>query len=308
MSKFAKVCLGIAAVIAGVGIILCCVGAAFGATLVGVENKAGATSFGNFIGHFADFDGWNWDWSWNSDDYKENDSTVTNDAYSYDMSQVKNLDISVRAASLSIDKSSSDKVEVKVLRKNGEVTSKIDGDTLSIQENKNHFARVNKVKIQVLLPKGMQFKNVNIDVDAGELKSSYGELSAESATLNVDAGDANIENLKVENALNAKVGAGSIEVKDLQAKDMDLNCGVGQISVKGKISGQVSGDCGIGEISMKLDGKEDAYNYDLDCGIGKIDIDSDTYSSLGREKHIDNGAKNDMTLHCGIGKITVKYN
>lgn len=308
MSKFAKVCLGIAAIFAGIGIILCCVGAAFGATIGNVEKGAGVSRFGSFIGHIIDIDGWNWDWSWNSDDYNESDSGYTSDAYSYDPSQIKNLDISVSAASLTIDKSNSDKVEIKVLRKNGDVTSKIDGDTLSIQENKNHFARINKLKIQLLLPDGMQFKNVNIDVAAGELKSLYKNLEAESATLNVDAGEANINNIQVVNALNAKVGAGSIELKNLQAKDMDLNCSVGQISMKGKISGNVSGDCGIGEISMKLDGKEDVYNYDLDCGIGKIDLGSDSYSSLGKEKHIDNGAKNDMTLHCGIGKITVEYN
>lgn len=307
MSKFAKVCLGIAAIFAGIGIILCCVGAAFGATIGDVGDATKATSFGKWVGNFTNFDGWNWDWSWDSDDYKH-DSNVINDAYSYDKAEVKSLDISVRAASLTIDKSSSDKVEVKVFRKNGEVNCKMDGNTLSIKENKNHYAHINKVEIQVLLPEGMQFKNMNIDVDAGEVTSSYGDLKSESATLNVDAGDAHMDNLQVENALNAKVGAGSIEVNNLKAKDIDLNCGVGEIDIDGKVTGNITGECGIGEVSMNLDGKEDEYNYKLDCGIGEIDLGSDTYSSLGREKNIDNGAKNEMRLHCGIGKINVEYN
>lgn len=307
MSKFAKVCLGIAAVFAGIGVVLCGVGATFGATLGDVGNGARATHIGNLIGQFADMDGWNWDWNWNADDYDANDSSIVRNDYSYDKAKVKNLDIQVNAASLTIDKSSSDKVEVKVYLKNGDVSCGMDGDTLTIKDNTNHHYSNKHVEVQLLLPEGMELGDMNIDVSAGEVESSYGKLVADTATINVDAGDASIGDLQVKDELSATVGAGSIEMMDLEAKNVGLDCGVGEIDISGKVTGDITGDCGVGELSMKLDGEEEDYNYYIDCGIGEVDLGSHTYSSLGQEKNIDNDADKEMTLDCGIGSIAVEY-
>ena len=59
---------------------------------------------------------------------------------------------------------------------------------------------------------------------------------------------------------------------------------------------------------MNVTGTQDEYNYDLQCGIGNLDIGSDSYSGLGREKHISNAsADRKLELECGMGNVSVSF-
>lgn len=299
MSRFTKICLSIAAVFAVGGVILCVVGAAFGATIGDVKTATGSSHISSWIGRFAD-----WDWNWDDDD---SSSSVINNAYSYDKDEVKNLDIAMNAGTLTIGKSSSDKVEVNVYLKNGTVDCGLNGDTLQIEDHTKTYYINRHVEVELLLPDEMQLEDINIDVAAGEVDSSYENLAADKAVLSVDAGEANIAYFSVKEKLSATVGAGTIELENLSVGDLELDCGVGEIDIDGSVNGDISGSCGVGTLSIELVGEKEDYNYSIDCGIGEIAIDNDTYSSLGSEKDIDHNAGKDMALDCGVGTIRVEF-
>lgn len=304
MRKFTKICLVTAAVFLIAGVALCAVGAAFGATLGAARSATETTQVGKLaerISQLSDWEVWSWD-----TDYSE--SYDVTDAYSYEKDAVKNLDISINAGTFTVGESKSDEVKVNVYLKNGTVDCGLDGDTLRIEDKTNNYALKNRhVEIELLLPEGMEFDDVNIDVAAGEVTSESQSFAADTLTVNVDAGEAVVENFTADKSVKASVGAGNIELSDMKTKYLSLDCGVGEINATGEVTGDIEGDCGVGELSIGVQGYGKDFNYRLDCGMGEITLGNSSFSGLSREKDIDNDADKTMSLDCGVGTIAVEF-
>lgn len=337
MNKFIKVVLIIAAVCAGVGVLLCGVGAISGASMMDVKSKIKIEEK-NILGHlgaeaatendygfdhgldakpgniFQKIAAWVEDAadtvSINSDDYDGSwieGSNVTKEDYSYDGSKVKNLDISMYAGSLTLEESDTRDVRVEVYYKNASVNCEMSGETLKIKGGKKRYNKKHRVAVTLYLPKDIRLKTLTVDAGAGQVTSDLDQLAAENAKITVGAGEAVFDALKVTDLLEVTVQAGSIDLSDTYTKDLSLDCGVGELVYQGGTTGDLTGSSGVGSLELDLKGKQSDYNYSLSCGVGSIDIEDETYSGLGAEKDIDHGADKDMSLDCGVGSITVDF-
>lgn len=337
MNKFIKVVLIIAAVCAGVGVLLCGVGTISGVSMMDVKSKLkieeknilgnsgteAATENDYGFDHgldakpgniFQKFAAWVEDAadavSLNSDNYDGswiNGSNVTREDYSYDGSKVRNLDISLYAGSLTLEESDTGDVRVTVYYKNAAVNCDRNKETLKLKEEKKRYSRKHRVAVILYLPKDIRLKTLNIDAGAGQVTSDLDQLAAENAKIAVGAGEAVFDALKVTDRLEVTVQAGSIDLSDTYTKDLSLDCGVGELVYQGGTTGDLTGNSGVGSLELDLDGKPGDYNYSLSCGVGSIDIEDETYSGLGAEKDIDHDADKDMSLDCGVGSITVDF-
>jgi hypothetical protein len=116
-----------------------------------------------------------------------------------------------------------------------------------------------------------------------------------------------VDHAAVSEESNYNVGAGTIELKELQAKDVSIECGVGRVFIEGTITGNNDITCGVGNVELNLDGEEDDYSYDIESGVGNINIEDDHYQSISDKRINNDGAVGAFKLDCSVGNITVDF-
>lgn len=203
----------------------------------------------------------------------------------YDLKyQPAELDIELKYDELDLEEGES--FSVKVYNDNeNKVTVKESADTLKVRST----ARKSKArKVCISYPKDVKLKELDIEMGAG---SVY--INREIYT----------------DKLDVELGAGEFVGNVLvTAKEADLQIGTGSMTFNDLSAEKINGECGLGEMNLTMTGKEEDYNYDLQCGIGNLDIGSDSYSGLGREKHISNAsADRKLELECEMGNVSVSF-
>lgn len=131
------------------------------------------------------------------------------------------------------------------------------------------------------------------------------ELEAANCKLEVGAGSIYVQQLKTTEEASLEVGAGEMNISNLETLDTDLNCGMGKIGITGRVYGNVSAFCGMGEIAMDLAGNEDDYSYNLNVGMGDISLNNDNYSFTAHKTIENDNAIGNFDLECGMGSMDI---
>ena len=128
----------------------------------------------------------------------------------------------------------------------------------------------------------------------------------EEVSMEIGIGELYVENISAK-SFSVDAGVGEAVIDNFMADEADFNCGVGSITAAGDCNNSVKIDGGVGEVVYTAAGKEQDYNYSLDCGIGDVEVGGSSFTGLGTTKHIDNGAKKEMDIECGIGSVYVSF-
>ena len=160
-----------------------------------------------------------------------------------------------------------------------------DGKTVSIEDTRTYY--VEGWELEVYLP-NRTFRDIDLELGAAEVYMEA--LNAEEITLELGAGTLKADRIVAGRSADLNVGAGEMTISSLEGNDLDL-------------------DCGIGTLKLTLQGKEADYTYMLDCGAGTIQLGASTYSGLGRETRVDggSGAAKYVDVDCGIGEISIAF-
>lgn len=279
MKKFAKICLVIAAVLAILGVAACAAGAVMGAgyhTLRELWKSGDLEMLGWKVGE----DGIGW---YHGNDFDWDDANKSVEAFQ--ASEVSEIEISLKYGTLEIEESDTDEIVVEVEKNNGDFQSTLKKGVLSLKDNRGSGIAKRKYEIKLELPRGIELKQIKIDNNAGVLESDDLVVTADKVDIKVDAGEMDMDRITAKE-FRLEVGAGNADIQDLDAEEIDISCGVGNID-------------------LQLLGREKDYNYNVTCGLGNIEISQQSYTSIGKEKRIDNGAKKNVRLECGVGNISV---
>lgn len=215
----------------------------------------------------------------------------------YEFQNITDLDISVGACEVVIQKSNIATVLVDASRLNYqklglELNVEEDQGTLVIQTRKNGnlwdvFSAKNKNGglLKVYIPENSRLSTA--DFSFGACNIDISGLTMEEMNLKLGAADCEMEEMDIA-VLHAEVGAGELEY-------------AGTISEKAEI------ECGVGEVDLHLDGRETDFNYDLSVGIGEIEIEENSYGGLAVDKVLDYHANKNMTIECGAGSVSVDF-
>ena len=241
MKKFTKVCLIIAAIGGGVGVI--CIIAAMACGL----------SWGRFQSMV--YDGqftWGPRWGWIEDiedhfSIRDNDSQSADDDYDGENSNIfkdcRNLDVEIGAGQLVIERDDVAEVTVKESGNLGTEMKK-SGRTLKI-ESAISFGGEDGT-ITILLPEDQEFNEVDLEVETGQIDASG--LAAKDYDISVGAGDVTMSLPETETDYS-----------------YNIECGVGTVTL-----GENSYS-GLGtERKIRNDGASGA--MDIECGAGNVEI------------------------------------
>lgn len=216
----------------------------------------------------------------------ENDSDKTSN---YEITETfQDLDIEFSAGVLEVRYEDVANVQVK---ENGFSNLKVDvkENTLVIRDGTNIHINVddlNDRSLVVLIPNGMKFKEVDMEIGASTAEIT--DILADEISITIGAGEADISKITAKQ-FDLEVGAGKATAAQLSVDELDI-------------------EAGLGEVSIALNGVQEEYNYSVECGIGTVVVGENTYSGLGAEQNVKyEGATKRINVECGIGEVKVKF-
>lgn len=141
----------------------------------------------------------------------------------------------------------------------------VDENVLHIECNRKWGIQSTDGKVIVILPQGMSFQEVDLEIGAG--KASIEGLITTSLDVAVGAGQADIKMLDVKE-MNAETGAGKLNVEVLgKEKDYSyqLECGIGNINIAGQSYSGLGNEKEIRNENAKGE-------LDIECGVGEVRV------------------------------------
>ena len=211
---------------------------------------------------------------------------------------VRNVEVNISASRLEIR--TGDKFKVQSNHK--DVTAKCVNGLLKVKEKKVAFGVDSKGgKTIITIPKDTKFDSVDISTGAGTVKIDF--LETEKLSLDLGAGEVNIEKLSVNNKTKINGGVGEINIDNGKLNNAEIDMGIGELSYAGTFTDNCEISSGIGEINLILEDDESNYKFEADKGIGEITIGG---KKIGDDEVYGSG-NNKIELSGGIGAIKVSF-
>ncbi len=223
--------------------------------------------------------------------------------------QVRNLVLSVGAGELELSEKEVSDGTIDIYAQGiGTWNMYLKGDTLYVEGftgiHHSQFYDCSGNVINVEIPKGMRFDEVETEAGAGVMEiSSFTALELEASA---GAGEIFLHDLDVQE-ISADIGAGRMEAANVSAREADINVGMGECIYRGAILGNLDAECGMGNMEFLLKGKEQDHNYEIDCSAGNIEIGDLSFSAFAAERYVDNHAASTFDILCNMGNITVRF-
>lgn len=161
-------------------------------------------------------------------------------------------------------------------------------------------------RIIITVPKDYVAEDISMVIKAGEVKADV--LRAATGRFDVAAGRLAIQELYVTEESDYIIGAGQMNLNQVNVADISVDCGVGDVSINGIVAGDSDITCNVGNVDLELEGEEKEYSYDISSSIGNINIDNNSYHSISNRIINNEGAENNLELKCEIGNISVDFN
>ena len=194
-----------------------------------------------------------------------------------------------------------------------EVKAYQDGTTLRIEEvGSRHSIHNDSTRITIQIPeatKGLEqiLKVITIKQNAGDIYVDT-PLTAEEINITVKAGECDVsEKLAANKRFWADVGAGQMDLEEVESPRVELKTGVGEISAEEVIADDIYLNCGVGSIDLEAYGTEQDYSYEVNCGVGEVEIGDNSFSGLGNKRKIKNPGGKNMEIDCGVGNVEVCF-
>lgn len=303
MKKFTKVCLIIAAVCAGFGVVFCGIGAVLGASFSSVKELAdeGELDVGNWhIGEGIYYNA-------SEGDEGEYDRNVSQN---FPAEGIKKLKFDLDAADICLESSDSAQ-EYEVTLNCGYkkyFSCEQDGDTLVVTYDRKNKMINSNVSITVVVPKTERLEALTIDSGAGDVEFTGDSFQIKKVTLDTGAGDVTAVGLDISELFDIDCGAGDVEISQSTFQDVSIDCGAGDFELYGEVKGDIDLSTGAGEANLILKGKESDFNYDLSVGVGGIEIDGRKSDGLSSSKKIENeNATKTITVDSGVGEVEISF-
>lgn len=158
--------------------------------------------------------------------------------------------------------------------------------------------------ITMVIPSGMKFEEIDVEVGAGVMEISG--LHAREMDAVIGAGELYVNGMEAAE-FSAEVGVGRIEAADVNAGDVSITVSVGEGIYEGSASGNIDVECAMGNLELSLREREDTFNYEIECGVGTLEIGNNVFSGLATERKVDHGAYREFDVECSAGNIVIRF-
>jgi len=236
--------------------------------------------------------------------------------YEYKADEVQSMDLELICGELVIEEvtDSSDitvSIDYRGVFKNltRKITCSVEHNILKVDDDaKKIWNNLKNAYVTIQIPKDKTFEKITIETGAGTLKLNT-NLNADNIRVDIGAGELVSEDYQInaEEELNIYVGAGSVDLEDVKAKQLKVESGVGEAHMNRVLADNIRIDCGMGDIKLGCIGVLEDFDYKIDYGIGSVSVGDSTYSGLGGSKVIQNKSDKKIEIECGVGSVDVDF-
>jgi len=215
--------------------------------------------------------------------------------------KLENLNISANATNVRFVTVKEADEPVRVESNSEHIVSWRDGNTLEVVEKSHtHWPWNEKAELVVYVKQGAEFDRVDLIVKAGTLNIE--SLAAKELKLELGAGKTYIGNLKTTEKTRIDGGAGLVEIRDGELRNLDLEVGAGKAEVTARVLGDSTVEAGVGKLDLDLAGEEDDYKITIDKGLGSVTLNGRKLEDGG----IYGQGENLLKIESGVGAVEIK--
>lgn len=142
-----------------------------------------------------------------------------------------------------------------------------------------------------------------LDIDIGAGKIQMENLQVQELSLDTGAAVANITNIIATSSTKIDAGVGDISIKNSDISNLDLDAGIGNVEYNGYLRDTNTLNCGVGNIDIALEGTDTLYKIIAEKSVGEIKVNG---TKLSGNQTIGEGS-NTLKISGGIGSINVTY-
>ena len=158
---------------------------------------------------------------------------------------------------------------------------------------------------EVIVDSRLAGNTLNISAICG-MNSFEQDVEFQDVTITAGIGSFNVERLQCDD-LKLEVSSADVELNSLETNAVVANLGMGNLKLSGHIAGDIMLNCGMGHMELNLTDSQTAYNYDISGSAESVQIGTDTLTGLMMERWIDNGAEKKITLSCAMGSVKIDF-
>ncbi len=220
---------------------------------------------------------------------------------SFEGHRVTKLDINVKATAVKV-RQATEGEPVRVETNNEYITTWVDsGGTLNVVEKSHGFFGWGGTGDLVI------YLRDNVAFDEVEISVGAGTLSiekleAKDLKLDLGAGKTMINEVVATRRAEIKNGAGAVEIRGGRLRDLDLDLGAGKTELRARVTGSGKIHAGVGKTELTLLGRSDDYKFVISKGLGSVTLDG---LSLGDGQIVGSG-ETLINLDSGVGAVEMK--
>lgn len=190
---------------------------------------------------------------------------------------------------------------VRIETNNEYITSWVDGSTLNVVEKSHGFFGWGGTGDLVIYVREDTTFD-SVEIEIGAGTLDVERLEARDLKLNLGAGKTAIDELFATRRAEIDGGAGVVEIRGGELHDLDLDLGAGKAELRARVVGNGRVTTGVGKTELTLIGREGDYRLRIDKGIGSVTLDG---RSLSDGESVGNGTTL-IEIDSGVGAVEMK--
>lgn len=190
---------------------------------------------------------------------------------------------------------------VRIETNNEYITSWVDGSTLNVVEKSHGFFGWGGTGDLVIYVREDTTFD-SVEIEIGAGTLDVERLEARDLKLNLGAGKTAIDELVATRRAEIDGGAGVVEIRGGELHDLDLDLGAGKAELRARVVGNGRVTAGVGKTELTLIGREEDYRLRIDKGIGSVTLDG---RSLSDGESVGSGATL-IEIDSGVGAVEMK--
>lgn len=190
---------------------------------------------------------------------------------------------------------------VRIETNNEYITSWVDGSTLNVVEKSYGFFGWGGTGDLVIYVREDTAFD-SVEIEIGAGTLDVERLEARDLKLNLGAGKTAIDELVATRRAEIDGGAGVVEIRGGELHDLDLDLGAGKAELRARVVGNGRVTAGVGKTELTLIGREEDYRLRIDKGIGSVTLDG---RSLSDGESVGSGTTL-IEIDSGVGAVEMK--
>lgn len=181
----------------------------------------------------------------------------------YDLNEVKELDLEINNAKVAICNDDVDKITLQVENAPNSIYFKLEENVLKVSSNVLFNLNNHKMDIKIYVPRDYMFNDVSMEVNGGVVELN--NLVSQQLDIELNAGIIRGRNCMITKGYDIECNAGEIELineDSLSQFGYDIDCNLGEVYV-GNIHHS-------GFVENTSEYKDKMVN--VECNLGKVDI------------------------------------